>query len=32
MSGRTTKHNLNQRLEIVNKALSGEPMMGLVKQ
>lgn len=32
MSGRTTKHSLNQRLEIVNKALSGEPMMGLVKQ
>ena len=32
MSRRTTKHNLNQRLEIVNKALSGEPMMGLVKQ
>lgn len=32
MSGRTTKHNLNQRLEIVNKALSGEPMMSLVRQ
>lgn len=32
MSGRTTKHSLNQRLEIVNKALAGEPMMVLVRQ